>query len=92
MLSVATLGTYSAWAKVRRLPYFDRNTQLTGAVFDFRGAPKAILRGRVLALVRLAAYRYAFGWSLALGVGVVAFLILALALLMRGALRYLDLA
>ena len=39
MLTVATLGIYSAWAKVRRLQYFDRNTQLGGAVFDFRGNP-----------------------------------------------------
>jgi uncharacterized membrane protein YjgN (DUF898 family) len=45
-LTVATLGIYSAWAKVRRLRYFDRNTHLAGAVFDFRGDPKAILRGR----------------------------------------------
>jgi uncharacterized membrane protein YjgN (DUF898 family) len=46
---VATLGIYSAWAKSRRLQYFYRITQLAGAGFDFRGAPKAILRGRILA-------------------------------------------
>ena len=46
LLTVATLGIYSAWAKTRRLQYFYRNTHLAGASFDFRGDPKAILRGR----------------------------------------------
>jgi uncharacterized membrane protein YjgN (DUF898 family) len=88
MLTVATLGIYSAWAKVRRLQYFDRNTHLAGAVFDFRGDPKAILRGRVLAVVMLTAYHYAFGFSRAFGVSVVAILLLALPFLLRSALRF----
>ena len=87
-LSVATLGVYSAWAKVRRLQYFDRNAQLAGAVFDFDGNPRAIFRGRVLAVVLLGAYQYAFGFSLAVGVAVVLMLLLSLPFLMRGALRF----
>ncbi|MBZ2209879.1 YjgN family protein [Massilia soli] len=87
-LSVVTLGVYSAWAKVRRLQYFDRNTQLAGASFDFDGDPKAILRGRVLAVALLAAYHYAFGFSLAVGLAVVTLLLIALPFMMRGALRF----
>lgn len=87
-LSVLTLGIYSAWAKVRRLRYFDRNTELDGAVFDFDGDPKAILRGRIMALVLVGAYQYAFGFSLAVGMAVVTALIAALPFLMRGALRF----
>lgn len=87
-LSIITLGVYSAWAKVRRLQYFDRNTQLAGAGFDFDGDPKAILRGRVLAVVLLAAYQYAFGFSMAVGIGVVATLLVLLPFMMRGALRF----
>lgn len=87
-LSVATVGIYSAWAKVRRLQYFDRNTQLAGAVFDFNGNPAAIFRGRVLAVILLGAYQYAFGFSLAVGVAVVLMLLLSLPFLMRGALRF----
>jgi hypothetical protein len=34
MLSVVTLGIYSAWAKVRRLRYFYRHTRISGASFD----------------------------------------------------------
>jgi uncharacterized membrane protein YjgN (DUF898 family) len=88
LLTVATLGVYSAWAKARRLQYFDRNTMLAGATFDFGGRPGAILRGRALAVLLLAAYNYAFGLSLTLGLAVAGALLLALPFLMRGALRY----
>lgn len=88
LLSLATLGIYSAWAKVRRLQYFDRNTRLAGACFDFRGDPRAVLRGRILALVLLLSYHYAFGFSAAFGVAVVGFILLALPYLLRGALRF----
>lgn len=88
LLSLATLGIYSAWAKLRRLQYFDRNTVLAGSSFDFHGEPQAILRGRVLAVLLLAAYQYAFGFSLVFGLAVVALLLLALPYMMRGALRF----
>jgi uncharacterized membrane protein YjgN (DUF898 family) len=88
LLTLATLGIYSAWAKVRRLQYFDRNTSLDGAVFDFRGDPKAILRGRLLALVLLVAYHYAFGFDVPVGLAILGVLLLALPFLMRGALRF----
>jgi uncharacterized membrane protein YjgN (DUF898 family) len=88
LLTVATLGIYSAWAKTRRLQYFYRNTHLAGASFDFRGNPKAILRGRILAVIVLASYHYAFGFSMAAGVVVVALLLAGLPFMMRSALRF----
>jgi uncharacterized membrane protein YjgN (DUF898 family) len=88
LLTVATLGIYSAWAKTRRLRYFYRNTRLAGASFDFRGDPKAILRGRILAVALLVAYHYAFGFSLKAGVVTVALLLLGLPFMMRSALRF----
>jgi uncharacterized membrane protein YjgN (DUF898 family) len=88
LLSVATLGIYSAWAKTRRLQYFYRNTQLAGASFDFRGNPKAILRGRLLAVALVAAYHYAFGFSRTTGLVVVGVLLLGLPFMMRSALRF----
>jgi uncharacterized membrane protein YjgN (DUF898 family) len=88
LLTVATLGIYSAWAKTRRLQYFYRNTQLAGASFDFRGDPRAILRGRILAVVLLVAYHYAFGFSLEAGVVVVAVLLAGLPFMMLSALRF----
>jgi uncharacterized membrane protein YjgN (DUF898 family) len=88
LLTLATCGVYSAWAKARRLQYFDRNTMLAGATFDFGGRAGAILKGRVLALALLVAYHYALRVSLALGLAVSGALLLALPYLMRGALRY----
>ena len=56
LLTIATLGVYSAWAKVRQLQYFYRNTRVAGASFDYHGNPIAILKGRVIALGLLVSY------------------------------------
>jgi uncharacterized membrane protein YjgN (DUF898 family) len=61
MLTVATLGIYSAWAKVRREQFFARHTLLAGVPFDYHGAPVAILKGRVVAVTLFGAYTVA-GW------------------------------
>ena len=88
LLTIVTFGIYSAWAKVRRLQYFDRNTALDGAAFDFHGKPMAILKGRLLALVLVAGYQFAFGFSFTAGLVVVGALLLVLPWLLRGALRF----
>lgn len=88
LLTLATFGIYSAWAKVRRLQYFDRNTTLAGASFDFHGNPRAVLVGRLLSVVLLVAYHYAFGFSATFGMVVLAILLLSFPYLMRGALRF----
>ncbi len=49
LLSVLTLGVYSAWAKVRREQYFHRNLLLDESGFDYHGQAKAILKGRLIA-------------------------------------------
>jgi uncharacterized membrane protein YjgN (DUF898 family) len=48
LLSIATLGIYSAWAKVRRLRYFYGNTYLDGHNFDYHANPVRILIGRII--------------------------------------------
>ena len=55
LLTIVTLGIYSAWAKVRRLQYFYRHTELAGSSFDFHGRPIKILIGRIIALLMLFA-------------------------------------
>src|SRR5271165_1003384 len=57
LLTIITLGIYSAWAKVRRLKYFYRHTELAGSSFDFHGSPTKILLGRVVAIAMLIAYQ-----------------------------------
>ncbi|MEZ5499052.1 MAG: YjgN family protein [Steroidobacteraceae bacterium] len=48
LLTIVTLGIYSAWAKVRRLRYFYGSTLLDGASFEYHGRPIAILKGRLI--------------------------------------------
>ncbi|HET9475368.1 MAG TPA: YjgN family protein [Steroidobacteraceae bacterium] len=48
LLTIVTLGIYSAWAKVRRLRYFYGNTILDGQSFEYHGRPIAILKGRLI--------------------------------------------
>lgn len=49
LLSVITLGIYSAWAKVRRLRYFYGHTSVAGSSFGYHASPIAILKGRLIA-------------------------------------------
>ncbi len=66
-LIIVTLGVYSAWAKVRRLQYFYRNTQLAGSGFDYHGKPTAILKGRIIAFVLVGGANLAFNYSPVIG-------------------------
>ncbi|MFQ5995638.1 MAG: YjgN family protein [Acidiferrobacterales bacterium] len=49
VLTILTLGIYSAWAKVRRKRYFYGNTQLQGSPFEYLAEPMQILKGRLIA-------------------------------------------
>jgi uncharacterized membrane protein YjgN (DUF898 family) len=54
LLSVLTLGLYSAWAKVRRLRYFYGHTSVDGGAFGYHASPIAILKGRLIAYAVIA--------------------------------------
>ncbi|MDO3721020.1 YjgN family protein [Marinobacter sp. chi1] len=56
LLTILTLGIYSAWATVRNNQYFYGNTQLDGASFQYLASPITILKGRLIALAVLIAY------------------------------------
>jgi uncharacterized membrane protein YjgN (DUF898 family) len=56
LLSIITLGIYSAWAKVRTQRYFYGNTHLAGSTFDYLANPITILKGRLIAVGLLAIY------------------------------------
>lgn len=56
LLSVITLGIYSAWAKVRTKRYFYGNTKLDGNAFDYLASPLQILKGRLIMFAFFAAY------------------------------------
>lgn len=56
MLSIVTLGIYSAWAKVRSKRYFYSNTLLMQSSFDYLADPIKILKGRLLAFGVIVLY------------------------------------
>jgi uncharacterized membrane protein YjgN (DUF898 family) len=77
LLTVVTLGIWSAWAKVRKTRYFWTNTQLAGSAFQYHGNAGAILRGRLLAGAFFVVYSVAGRLSITAGMvaGVVLVLI-----------------
>jgi uncharacterized membrane protein YjgN (DUF898 family) len=88
LLTIVTIGVYSAWAKVRRLQYFYRHTELAGSSFDFHGSPIKILIGRLVALVMLIAYDYTVRIQSVWTLVVVGGIALIMPWLLRNSLRF----
>lgn len=78
VLSILTLGIYSAWAKVRNKQYFYGSTTLDGASFSYTASPVKILIGRIVAAVLLGLYVLAENLSLV--AALIMFLVFAIAL------------
>ncbi|MDP9837680.1 uncharacterized membrane protein YjgN (DUF898 family) [Neorhizobium huautlense] len=51
LLTIVTLGIYSAWAKVRRNRYFYGNTVIAGRAFEYHATGKQIFIGRLIVFV-----------------------------------------
>ncbi len=54
LLTIVTLGIYSAWAKVRTLQYFYGHTKVDGHSFRYLATPIQILKGRLIAFAIIA--------------------------------------
>jgi uncharacterized membrane protein YjgN (DUF898 family) len=59
LLTILTLGIYSAWAKVRRKQYFYGSTRLQGAAFEYLAEPVKILKGRLIVIGFFILYNFA---------------------------------
>jgi len=88
LLTIVTLGIYSAWAKVRRLQYFYRHTQVAGSSFDFHGSPTRILIGRVIALGMLIAYNLSVRLQSAMTIVILAGIAFVMPWLLRNSFRF----
>lgn len=85
LLSIVTLGIYSAWAKVRTQRYFYGNTRLADSSFEYLANPVAILKGRLIAFACLVVYSVAQQVSVTLSLVMLALLLVALPwMLVRG--------
>jgi uncharacterized membrane protein YjgN (DUF898 family) len=88
LLTIVTLGIYSAWAKVRRLQYFYRSTELAGSSFEYHGNPLTILKGRIVAVLLFFIYNNGFKVSPLVGLVSFALVALVLPILLRNSLRF----
>jgi uncharacterized membrane protein YjgN (DUF898 family) len=87
-LTVATLGLYLPWAKVRKLKYFYSNTHVDGHALDFHGDPKKMFRGFILAAVFFIVYSQSFQLSPIAGVVASIAMVVLWPLLYRGSMRF----
>jgi uncharacterized membrane protein YjgN (DUF898 family) len=69
LLTIITLGIYSAWAKVRTRKYFYNNTRVDGAIFDYHANPVAILKGWAIVVLILIAYQVLARINILYGLG-----------------------
>ncbi len=88
VLTILTLGIYSAWAKVRRMQYFYRNTRLNESSFDYHGTPIAILKGRLIGVGLFAAYYTALKFMPLLGLAIGLFIALIMPFLLVASFRF----
>ena len=58
LLSIVTLGIYSAWAKVRTQRYFYGNTYIAKNNFEYHANPLTILKGRIIAVAFFLLYSF----------------------------------
>ena len=57
LLSIVTIGIYSAWAKVRTRKYFYGNTFVDGRNFDYHATGGQILKGRLIVIAFIFAFQ-----------------------------------
>ncbi len=88
LLTILTLGIYSAWAKVRRKKYFARNTHIAGRSFDYHATGKQILIGRIIVVVVLIVYNVLVTMMPPAGIILPILFLLAYPVLMVRAIRF----
>ena len=88
LLSILTLGIYSAWAKVRRRRFFLGHTLIGGHRFDYHADPKVILKGRAIVVSMLVVLSLVSELSTFLSGTSLVLLMLALPWLANRSLRF----
>lgn len=88
LLSIVTLGIYSAWATVRTNKYFYGNTELGGDRFDYHATPKQILIGRIIAMICVLIWMIASQFFPPVAVGLMVFGIALMPWLLRNNARF----
>ncbi len=88
LLTILTLGIYSAWAKVRTNRYFYSSTEVDGHRFSYLAEPLQILKGRIIAVTLLGAYFLLSHLSPAAGLVAMLVLMVAMPYLMVQGMKF----
>ncbi len=88
LLSIATLGVYTAWAKVRNKKYFYGNTFLDGQNFDYHAEGQQILIGRLIVVGFLGLSYFLQSVSVNAYIGLYVILFLLIGIFVSRALRF----
>ncbi len=88
LLTIVTLGIYSAWAKVRRNRYFYGNTVLLGRGFEYHARGGQILIGRLIVFAYLVIYNVTLTFVPLVGIGLGVLILFFLPWLLARGLRF----
>lgn len=88
LLSILTLGIYSAWAKVRNKKYFYGNTILDDSSYQYHATGKQVLIGRLIAIGLLIAFQVLSGILPAAGLVLLLVLFIALPIIIIRSMRF----
>lgn len=88
ILSIITVGIYSAWAKVRRETYFKNNTKVFDMGFGYHATGGQILKGRIIAFIVLVLANVLASVDPIFGVIITVVLIALLPWILNSSLRF----
>lgn len=88
LLTIATLGVYAPWAKVRRNRYFYASTRILGQSFDYHATGGQLLMGWLLVAVYIVGYDFLSHIYPFAGLGVALLLAIVFPWLVNRALRF----
>ncbi len=88
LLSIVTVGVWSAWAKVRTKRYFYGNTAIDGHAFEYHATGYQIFKGRLIAFVVFVALAAASHFAPLVYAGLWVALILVMPWVINRSLRF----
>ncbi len=88
LLTILTLGIYSAWAKVRTNKYFYQNTYVADRNFDYHATGMQILIGRIIVVAALIVFNIILAAAPVFGLLLLVVLIFAFPALFVNAMKF----
>ncbi|MDE0308615.1 MAG: YjgN family protein [Acidiferrobacterales bacterium] len=88
LLSIATLGIYSAWAKVRRKRYFLNSTLIDGTSLNYHATGMQLFKGRLAAFVLLVSLSVLSQYMLAASFVITVLIVLAVPWVLNRSMRF----